>query len=282
MKRVPAVVGALLSASLLLAHAGSAQVALDRYDLAKPSSRFELPRGLREISGLAVTKDGRLFGHDDETGTLHEIDPRTGRVVKSFSLGERKPVKGDFEGLAIVEDRFYLTTSDGDVFVGREGRDGAGVPYDLVRTGLGEGCEIEGLASEPSTGTLLFACKTARAPEVGKTVTVFRWSLATGRLASPPMIQVPRPELTPGSRDRHFHPSDLARDPVTGHLVLVAAKEGGLLEITAAGTVVAVRRLDPARHRQAEGIAFLPDGTLAVADEGGTRNGTLTLYRRRP
>src|SRR5262245_54963359 len=61
-----------------------------------PDVQIQLPQRLREISGLAVTPDGRLFAHGDERAALYEIDPERGRILKSFSLN----VRGDFEGLA--------------------------------------------------------------------------------------------------------------------------------------------------------------------------------------
>src|SRR5437016_9266243 len=64
-------------------------------------ARWVLPRQLREISGLALTTDGRVLAHGDEDGEVWEIDYRRGVLVKQFSLGERR-LKGDFEGIAIA------------------------------------------------------------------------------------------------------------------------------------------------------------------------------------
>ncbi|HSH75825.1 MAG TPA: hypothetical protein VLA09_09090, partial [Longimicrobiales bacterium] len=85
---------------------------LDRHDFGRRSARFDLPGRLDEISGLAVTTDGRLFGHDDERAVVHEIDPGAGAVEKRFSLGD-PPLRGDFEGIAVVGERFFMVTSGG-------------------------------------------------------------------------------------------------------------------------------------------------------------------------
>jgi hypothetical protein len=248
---------------------------LDRYDLTRPAARFALPRSLREISGLAVTGDGRLFGHDDETAVLRQIDPATGRVVKSFGFGKR-PERGDYEGLAIAGKRFFLTTSDGLVLEGAEGEDGAAVPYRKIETGFGESCEIEGLAYDPRGETLVFACKAPRDEDDRSFVTLLRFSLAAGAPLRP--IRIAQRAITRGSSRRRVHPSGLERDPASGHYVFVASKEGALVEVTPEGEVVAVKWLDPALHPQAEGIAFLSDGTLAISDEGGRGAGMLTFY----
>ncbi|HEV8266675.1 MAG TPA: hypothetical protein VGR00_00520 [Thermoanaerobaculia bacterium] len=265
-------------AALLLAGLTSLSAlggALDRYDLSKPAARFALPRPLREISGLATTDDGRLFGHDDETAALHQIDPRSGRIVKSFGFG-KGPTRGDFEGLAIAGKRFFLTTSDGVVLEGAEGEDAVAVPYRKIETGFGATCEIEGLAYEPKGDVLLFACKTPRDDADRSWVTILRFSLASRAPLSP--LRIPQRAITRGSSRRRVHPSGLERDPVSGHYVFVASKESALVEVTPEGEVVAVKWLDRGVHPQAEGIAFLPDGTLAIADEGKRGAGTLTLY----
>ena len=40
-----------------------------------PASQVQLPAELHEISGLAVTADGRVFAHGDEDGTVYQLDP---------------------------------------------------------------------------------------------------------------------------------------------------------------------------------------------------------------
>ncbi|HUF75282.1 MAG TPA: hypothetical protein VMM35_03345, partial [Longimicrobiales bacterium] len=117
---------------------------LDRHDFARSTSHFELPGRLDEISGLAVTPDGRLFGHDDERALVHEIDPMSGSVGKRFSAGD-PPLRGDFEGIAIVGERFFLVTSTGLLYEMREADDRSEAPYRISDTGLGAHCEVEGL-----------------------------------------------------------------------------------------------------------------------------------------
>ena len=73
---------------------------------------FQLPKKLRELSGLAMTVDGRLFAHDDEQAKIHQIDCTSGKVIKSFSVG-KKTLRGDFEGLTIANNIFYLVSSNG-------------------------------------------------------------------------------------------------------------------------------------------------------------------------
>jgi uncharacterized protein YjiK len=259
----------------------SAAAALGRYDLsAPPADRWELPKALQEISGLAFDSAGRLFAHDDEQAIVYQLDPATHRVVKRFSFG-RPAVRGDFEAIAVVGRQVILATSDGVLYAGREGRDGESLPYVRQDTGVGRYCETEGVASEPDSGALLFVCKVPRTRVLSGHLAVLRWSLDRKALDPRPRILLGLGEITRELKGSTFHPSELARDSGSGHYLVLAGREHAIAEITSQGQVVAVARLRRADHRQAEGLAVGADGALLIADEGAGRRGTVTVYRRR-
>ena len=106
----------------------------DSYALSKSAELvFKLPKKLQEISGLAMSTDGRLFAHDDESSRISQIDYSNERVVKSFFVGE-KTLKKDFEGLAIVNQLFYLVSSDGTLYEFEEGNEGEHVDFTKYKT----------------------------------------------------------------------------------------------------------------------------------------------------
>ena len=116
------------------------------------------PHALQEISGLALTSDGRLLVHDDEIGQVWEVDYRRGILVKRFSLG-KGVVKGDFEGITIANGVIFLLASNGKLFEFPEGADGDKVAFKVHDTGLKLECEFEGVAFDPAIDALLLACK---------------------------------------------------------------------------------------------------------------------------
>lgn len=245
-----------------------------------PVAKWKLPKRLKEISGLASTPDGRLFGHDDETATLYQLDFEDDEIVKSFSLGT-PALRGDFEGLAVANDRFFLVSSSGRLHEAREGEDGDSVDFVVHETKLGRHCEIEGLAYEPEDDTLLLLCKTSRKKKFRNFVVVHRWSLAAGESAEPPHLLVPLIDILDRIEAQSFRPSGIERHPISGNYFIVAAREGAIAEITSSGALVSARSL-PKRHRQVEGIAFSPDGGLVLGDEGSKSRARLTVYRARP
>ncbi len=270
---------ALVSASLAQGPAGE-RAALDAFDFrSRAAVRVRLPHSLREISGLAVAADGRVFAHGDERGIISEVDYRRGTVVKSFSHGS-PAVFGDMEGLAVADGRFFLLTSTGRLYETREGEDRATMPYTVFDTGFGAICELEGLAYEPSDQSLIIGCKRPYDPALRGLVTLFRWSIARRAPATPSRISIPVAEVVHGMDVKGFHPSAVEREPRTGHYVVVAGPQRAIAEITPAGAVVATRVLSHRVHSQPEGITFLGDSAVLIADEGGASRARLTMYRQ--
>ncbi len=242
-------------------------------------SRFELPDGLREISGLAVSPDGRVFGHDDEHATIYEIDVARGAVVKSFSIGAPAEA-GDFEGLTITPDGdFWLTDSRGRLMRFREGADGASVDAEHFDTGIGDVCEIEGVAYLANDQSFVLACKRMRGRDRSTTAPQLRvwtegasethvWGPSTANLADSAGV-------------RRFQPSDIEFDPETGRLLVISAISGAIAEFSPDGALLSARALGH-NHRQAEGVAVLPDGSVIIADEGGNDRAQISRYLRRP
>jgi uncharacterized protein YjiK len=265
------------------------------YDLASaPAARVRLPAELHEISGLAVGADGRVFAHGDEDGTIYQLDPRSGRVTKRFALandgnvpdlGKKQRdgrVAGDFEDIALVGDRFFLVTSNGVLLEFAEGPDGASVPFQAYATGLDQVCEVEGLAHDPSTGSLLLLCKTMRDKSEREQVAVYAWSLADRRLGDTPRLAVPWSALAGVTGGKGFNGSALALTPGGRSLLMVAGPQQLFAEVALNGAPLRGGSMDRQTFPQPESLAFLPDGTLLVASEGGKGDAMLARYTATP
>jgi uncharacterized protein YjiK len=240
-------------------------------------TQWRLPKRLREISGLAVTSDGRLFGHDDEVGMVHQIDVDAGVVGKAFGLGD--PVeRDDFEGLAItLEGDFYLISSKGLLYRFREGDHGAAVPFETFETGLRQTAEIEGLAYLPVERSLIIASKAHYSRRMRNVLSLYAWSTETRELTT--WLTLPLDHVADAVEERTFAPSAVEVDPATGRIVLLSARGGSMVELDRSGEILATRRL-AAGHAQAEGVAIMHDGALVIADEGDGGRALLTRYPR--
>ncbi len=239
-------------------------------------TQWALPKDLREISGLALDRDGRLFAHADEVAVVTELDYRSGRTLKRFALGD-PPRPGDYEGIAWVGRTLYLVTSDGELLEAEEGDDDAHVDYRLFATGFGRRCEIEGLEYDTRRESLMMLCKTPHQAALRGRVALLAWS-PSRRAAAPEhdVLAVWPPASAEGPA---LHPSALTVSTGNGNFVIAAARQRALLEVDGAGEVIRVFSMPRDRgHPQMEGIAMTPDGDLILADEGRGKRGRLSVY----
>lgn len=242
--------------------------------------QWHLPNRLREISGLAVATDGRLFGHDDERAIIYEIDPHDGALVKAFAFGE-KGLRGDFEGIAWVDGHVFLVDSSGRLLRGREGADGETIEPETWSTGLDVRCEVEGLAHDVRRGLLLIACKKARTADLEGRVAIFAWDLARQQMDAVRSFSADEAAIAARLGTRHFNPSAIDLTPDGTHVLLLAGRQHALAELDLAGNFVSGLRLSKKRHPQPEGLAVDTTRALLIADEGTKGRGRLAVYQHR-
>jgi uncharacterized protein YjiK len=241
----------------------------------EPAERWRLPDRIREISGLAVSPDGRVFAHNDETAAIYQIE--RGRLVKAFAVGE-PALTGDFEGLAITPaGDFWMMTSAGDLFRFREGADGEHVPFARFDAGTEDRCELEGLAYLASEDSLILACKRNHDRAMRDTPILLAWS--PGGDASAVEWRRPRESLADAAAVRRFQPSSVEIDRASGRIIVLSANDAALVELDADGALLSARELE-GPHPQPEGLAILPDGSLLISDEGRDGQALLSRYPR--
>ncbi|UPT64668.1 MAG: SdiA-regulated domain-containing protein [Hyphomonadaceae bacterium JAD_PAG50586_4] len=159
----------------------------------------------------------------------------------------------------------------------REGADGASVTSETFDTGLADTCEIEGLAYL-SAQRLILACKRNLARNMRNTIALYEWR--PGQTAQL-WRTIPEADLAARAGVEHFRPSSLDIDPATGRLLLLSAFDAALVELSPEGELLSARALGSG-HIQAEGIALLADGAVAVADEAGDARALLSRYPQVP
>ena len=248
-------------------------------DPTNPLALWLLPRELGEVSGLALTSDGRVLAHGDEWAQVYVIDPRGGALLKRFSIGATGgDARADFEGITVVGERIFMAASNGTLFEFAEGADGERVGFVVHDTRLGKECEFEGVAFDSTQGILVLPCKNVRTRNLRDHLVLYRWRLEESGDSALAPLTVPLRNVIGSNKWKELHPSDVTVDPATGNYLLIAAQEKALIEITPVGDVVRAIPL-PGKHKQAEGVALTRDGILIVGDEGTTRPASLTLYR---
>ena len=241
-------------------------------------AQWIMPPQLREISGLVPTSRGTVLTHDDNAGRIYEVDPKTGILLKGFSLiGNQKE---DFEAITIAGDDIFLMASDGKLFRFREGADGQQVQFIMFDPGLKKACEFEGLAYQSDSTRLLMVCKRVHDTPNPRELRIYRLPLPLNH-ATITAVKIPLDDVIGSNQWKDFRPSDMAIDPSTQNVVVIASHEKGLAVIKPDGEVVRSEPL-PGDHRQAEGVAVTRDGLLIISDEANVLPAQMTLYRWQP
>ncbi len=271
MPHIPPV-NILIAIGLLFASHASAQGAdppvsmLTSYNLAEknpPTAR--LPRELREVSGLAASRDGKVFCHNDERGLVYQINPGKGTILSQFSVGDRV-LRQDYEGLAVAESLMFLITSNGKLYQFSEATPNGRAEITEYATGLGSGWDIEGLCYDPSTRSLLLACK--ENPVKKRLRYIYAFSLKTHSLESAPRFIIDLEKLEKKWKIKQFRPSSIERHPISGSFFVLSSSDPAILEVSAAGGLLAAVSLRNAVHRQPEGLTFGADLTMYICNEG--------------
>lgn len=255
---------------------------LSSYDLsAKQPRLITLPKKVSEASGLAMAADGRLFCHDDERGVVYQLDYSNGKIIKQFSLG-RFGVNADFEDIAVKGKMLYLIESNGTVYEFPEANDGQRVEFKTYKTFLTAKNDVEGLVYDNETDCLLLLCKGSAGKEYNGYKAVYTFSLKTKTLSAKPRFLIPLDQATKNSSKNEFHPSAIAKHPKSGTFFIIAAQGSSIIELSKDGKILAQRRINSKANPHPEGVAFAPDQTLIVCNDGQGGRGTITLYPYKP
>ena len=91
-------------------------------------------------------------------------------------------------------------------------------------------------------------------------------------------LRLSEDDVTQATGVERFRPSSLDIDTRTGRLLLLSANDAAMVELEG-DRVVSARALGSG-HVQAEGVAVLADGALAIADEAGDGRALLSIYAR--
>ncbi len=252
---------------------------LHQYEFSKESAKhFKLPGRLREISGLAYAGGNLVYCHNDERSIIYIVDTGTGEIVEEIDP-KGKDLKEDFEGIAYFEEKIYLTTSEGDIYV-YPLKDGEKEKFKKYKTPFASKNDVEGLCCLPEKRLLLMVCKEYPGSKKlkGKRA-VYPFDLDKMELKKELFFAIDLDELKDKFDIKSFYPSSIERNPLSGTYFLTGGKHSRLVEVDSAGKVLAAVKFNKNFHPQPEGITFLPDGTMIIADEGPDKAARLSVYK---
>jgi uncharacterized protein YjiK len=240
------------------------------------SKTVTLPKQLTEISGLAITKDNRLFAHNDEVGAVYEVDISTGEITNEFYLGKKK-IKKDFEGIAVVKDSLFMVTSSGVIYKFSYSDNDNNVDYEKFVTNLSAKYNVEGLCYDEAANSLLLACKDYAGKNLKEYKAIFSFDLFKYKLQEEPRFLINLDSLKNKFNINNFSPTGIEVHPVSGNVFVLSSHEKSIVELSSNGNLLNAVKLKSKNHRQPEGITLLSDLTLLISDEGKNKRGNLTI-----
>lgn len=255
--------------------------------LQKPSKQIELPKELKEISGLSLHQSGNfLLANHDEKGIIFFLNPENGEIQKELDL----KIKGDFEGIEMVDDIIYMVKSNGELFSNKilEKEELEITPYE---TGLKKKADVEGLAYLEIRNMLILACKGKSGKKSEKNF--YGFDIEAGSLLPLPLITVSEDDIknflakyTKLQEDeikkisKDFSPSGIAIHPITGDWYILSSVGKLLFVLAPTGDILYIEKLDPNMYLQPEGIVFSKDGTqLYISSEAKDQTASLFILK---
>ena len=249
------------------------------YDINKPE-KFAMQSALKEISGITFLegKKDTLFAIEDENGKLFSFTPG-GEYLSRTKFAK----KGDFEDVAILNDNTVaVLRSDGSLFlfpvaeIGKEKADSVKEYINILPEG-----EYEGLSSD--NGKLFALCKNCMTDNEKTEVSVYTLALDSGKLLTVTRslkidLSPVRPDDIKGKGKGKFHPSCIAKNPVTHQWFIISSVNKLLLVLDEKWKVIEDYPLDPSLFKQPEGIAFNSKGDMYISNEGGEGEADILLF----
>jgi uncharacterized protein YjiK len=248
------------------------------YDLANPNERYNLPKDLREVSGLSYYKPGRLAMVQDELAVVFIYDLSSKTVVDEHIFGK----KGDYEGVEFVDGELYMLRSDGELYHfrptdGIKILGGGGPEIHHIKINLPGKNDVEGLGYDPKLNALLMATKDPATGNPQKPI--YFYDLKRSVLWRGPVLnQAVLADMAGDKPTSEMKPSGLAVHPKSGDYYVLSASGSRLVVMTRNGKTLSSVALDSKQFRQPEGICFSPDGTLFIASEGDGKKGYLLEF----
>jgi len=266
---------------------------LQAYDLDHPDRKWLLPNALKEVSDVAVLSETEVACVEDERGLVYVYDLSLARVTDTVHFAS----KGDYEGLAVARSTVFILRSDGKLFELADLKHDTAVRSHDLRLPVSES---EGLCFDATRERLLIAPKSRNQELFGKGIRpIFAFDLQQRILQREPAIEISLREIrrfakrhdlpVPRQMNKHgerhsalrFEPSAIAVHPKSGEVFVLSSSDHLLVSCTSTGTITGYALLDPVLFRQAEGLAFFPNGDLLISNEASGDRATLLLFRCR-
>jgi len=223
------------------------------------------------------------------------------KIVKEIPFGE----KGDYEGLAIIEQVLYVLRSDGDLFrIEYWEKENVAPTVQQIATALYKKDDAEGLCYDPYRKNLFIACKEDaflnreiasrsifkfyptsltfdQTPYLSITNQLVLTHIQNHAYQDPLIKELLLKQYQKQTTKAIFRPSGIALEPQTNNMYLLSATAHSLLIFNPQGQLLSVNYIPPTLIPKPEGICFSPKGDLYIASEARKKSKQVFLYLKK-
>ena len=239
-------------------------------------NQIDLPKKLREISGIAWHRD-EILAIEDENGVIYRLDPKSGEILHELKFG--KP--GDYEDILIYEEEAWILRSDGAIFQVKNPMEKKGEANQFPFERKGQK-DFETMLANSNQSQLFLICKTC-SWDKKQEASIFRFDIRSGKLSEDfiDKISTKKEDLPKGTevkRNLEAQPSAAAIHPLTGEVFMISSSGKWLMVLDQEFLPKEIYELDPRLFNQPEGITFDPEGNLYISNEGGRGKSNLLFF----
>lgn len=239
------------------------------------AKKWDMPKVLTEISGLAYINNESFACVQDEAGTIYIYNTATNTIEKEIVFEG----PGDYEGLTLVNETAWVLRADGKLFEVNN----ITMEKPVVKeysTPLTIEHNPEGLCYDKKNNRLLVAIKNAE-PGKSESKGIYSFDLSAKKMGTEPVFNIDlRNEVFANSASKKgkgngIMPSAIAIHPVTGDMYITEGRNPKLLITDASGAIKKLFHLNNTEFAQPEGITFKPNGDLFISNEGLKQAGNI-------
>jgi hypothetical protein len=264
------------------------------YMLSKPDAIIILPDTLHEVSGITMIDSVTLACIQDENGIIFIYDIVEKEITSQYSFNG----DGDYEDITRVNKTLYILRSDGTLFEVENylSKNSKTITYNTDIPANNN----EGLCYDKDNNRLLIACKSKvdKGRQYKDRRMIYAFDLKSKTLSQNPAYdfnvndlrqfalikKIPLRSKTKKSGKVvedffKFKTSAIALHPVTKKLFLLSADDYLFFVFDNTGKIEYIELLNKELFAKAEGITFLPDGTMFISNEGVTKKPTLVKFK---
>ena len=227
---------------------------------------YDLPEILTEVSGIAFIGGAEFACIQDELGEIFIFNIKSNKITETIKFAGR----GDYEGLALVNNDAYIIRSDGHIFEVTNFRSD-NREVNEYNTSLTYGHNVEGLCFDKANSRLLIAIKD-KEPGNKNYKGIYKFDVLSKIFDEEPVYKIYLNDTIFSNEsekgNKVFRPSAINIHPTTGELFVLEAVNSKLLIMNEQGVPKELFHLDRKIFRQPEGLTFDSSGDIYISNEG--------------